>query len=71
MVALWTTTYHQVAGDDLKDLGLETCSAGKDPLEDADKSMAHRGADEGAINGHLGYSGAEVMAILAEVVSQP
>lgn len=66
---MWT--YHQVAGDDLKNLGLETCSASKDPLEDADKGMTHWGADEGAIDGHLWYSGAEVMAMLAEIMSQP
>jgi hypothetical protein len=64
-------TYNQVADEDLKDLSLQTCAAGKDLLKDSDKDVAERRTDEHAVEGHLGDARAEVVAVLADIVGEP
>lgn len=60
-------TYDQVAGDDLQNLCAQARVAGEDALQDIDEKVAHWGADEGAVDGHLGYAAGEVAAVLADV----
>ena len=61
----------QVADEDLQNLGLETGAAGKDLLQDADEEMAQGGADEHAVEKHLGDARAEVVAVFADIVGDP
>lgn len=63
--------YNQVADEDLHDLGLEALAAAEDLLQDADQDVAKRGADEGAVEGHLGDARGEVVALLAPIVGDP
>jgi hypothetical protein len=63
--------YNQVAGEDLQDLSLCTGSASKGFLQDVDKEMAERGADKGTVDGHLGHTRGEVVAILVAVLCDP
>lgn len=63
-------TYDQVADEDLQDLSLEAGAAGKDLLQDADEDVAQRGADEHAVQRHLGDARAEVVAVLADIVGE-
>ena len=65
------TAYNQVADENLQDLGLEALATAEDLLEDADKDVAERGADEGAVQGHLGDARGEVVAVLAPVMGNP
>ena len=51
-----TTTYNQIANENLKNLGLETCAAGEDLLQDANEDVAEGGADEHSVQRHLGRS---------------
>lgn len=60
-------TYDQVAGDDLQNLCAQARVAGKDALQDVDEEVAHGGADEGAVDGHLGHAAGQVAAVLADV----
>lgn len=66
-----TTTYNQIASEDLKNLGLETCAAGEDLLQDANEDVAEGGADEHSVQRHLGDARAEVVAVLADIVGDP
>lgn len=66
-----TTTYDQIANEDLENLGLETCAAGEDLLQDANKEVAEGGADEHSVQRHLRDARAEVVAVLADIVSDP
>lgn len=66
-----TTTYNQIANEYLKNLGLETCAAGEDLLQDANEEVAEGGADEHSIQRHLGDARAEVVAVLADIVGDP
>lgn len=66
-----TTTYDQIANEDLKNLGLETCAAGEDLLQDANEDVAEGGADEHSVQRHLGDARAEVVAVLADIVGDP
>lgn len=64
-------TYDQVADEDLEDLGLQTGATSEDLLENADKDVAQRGGNEHAVERHLGDARAEVVAVLAHIVSEP
>lgn len=64
-------TYDQVADEDLEDLGLETGATSEDLLENADEDMAQRGGNEHAVERHLRDARAEVVAVLADIVSEP
>jgi hypothetical protein len=66
-----TSAYNQVADEDLHNLGLETLAPAEHLLQDADEDVAERGADEGAVDGHLGHARREVVALLAPVVGDP
>lgn len=68
---LKTATYDQVADEDLKDLSLEAGATTEDLLQDANEDVAQRRADERAVEGHLGHSRREVVAMLAPVVGNP
>jgi len=63
--------YHQVADEDLEDLGLEARSAAEHLLQEGDEDMANGSANKRAIDGHLGDSRGEIMALLAPVVGNP
>jgi hypothetical protein len=63
--------YDQVAGEDLQDLGLETGSASKGFLQNVDEDVTERSADKGAVEGHLGDTRGEVVAILVAVLCDP
>lgn len=64
-------TYNQVANQNLEDLGLEAGAAGKDLLKNADQNVAERRADEHAVERHLGNAGAEVVAMLSDIMGDP
>jgi hypothetical protein len=63
--------YNQVASEDLQDLGLCTGPASKGLLQDVDKDVAERSADKGTVEGHLGHTRGEVVAILVAVLCDP
>lgn len=64
-------TYNQIADQDLQDLSLQAGPASEDLLENADEEMAERRSDKHAVKDHLRHAGAEVMAMLADVVGNP
>lgn len=64
-------TYHQVANQNLEDLGLQAGAAGKDLLKNADQNVAEWRTDEHAVERHLRNARAEVVAMLADVVGDP
>lgn len=63
--------YDQIADENLHDLSFEALAPAEDLLEYADKNMAKRGTDEGAVEGHLGNARGEVVTALAPVMSDP
>lgn len=63
--------YNQVANQDLQNLGLQTRPAGKNPLQDSNENVAHGRTDEHSVERHLRHAGAEVMAMLADIMSEP
>lgn len=63
--------YNEVANEDLHDLGLEAFPSTEDLLQNADEEVAERGANEGAVEGHLGDSRREVVAVLAPIMRDP
>ena len=64
-------TYDQVADEDLEDLGLQTSATSEDLLQNADEDVTQRGGNEHAVERHLGDARAEVVAMLADIVSEP
>lgn len=64
-------TYDQIADQDLQDLSLQAGPASEDLLKNANEEVAERGADEHAIEDHLGHARTEVMAVLADIVGDP
>jgi hypothetical protein len=66
-----TTTYNQIANEDLENLGLQTCAAGEDLLQDANEDVAEGRGDEHSVQRHLGDARAEVVAVLADIVGDP
>lgn len=64
-------THNQVADKDLEDLGPQALAVLEHLLEDPDEEMAQGGADKGAVGGHLGDTGREVVAILVAVLGEP
>ena len=67
----WVRAHNQIANENLENLGLEARPAAEDFLQQSDEDVAERSADEGAVNGHLGDAGSEVIARLAPVVGNP
>jgi hypothetical protein len=65
------STYHQIANYNLQYLGLQTSTASKDLLENADQYVAQRRAHKGSIRSHLRHAGCEIMAILIAVLGNP
>ena len=63
--------YDQVGEENLQDLGLDTCAALEELLQHANQDVAERGADDGAVQRHLGHTRGEVVAALAPVVRDP
>lgn len=63
--------YNQVADEDLQNLSLETLASSEDFLQQTDENVAERGADEGAVQGHLGHTRGEVVAVLAAIMGDP
>lgn len=63
--------YNQVADDNLQDLGLGARAPSEDLLQDANEQMAQRSADKHSVEGHLGHAGAEVVAVLADIMRNP
>lgn len=63
-------TYNQIANQDLQNLGLQTRAAGKDLLQNSNENVAHGCADEHSVERHLRHAGAEVMAMLADIMSE-
>ena len=63
-------TYNEVADDNLHNLGLQTGTATEGQLQQPDKKMAQRGADKGAIGGHLGHTRGEVVAMLVTILGE-
>jgi hypothetical protein len=64
-------THNEIADENLHDLGLETLAAAEHLLQDANEDVAERRADEGTVDGHLGDTRGEVVAVLAPVVGDP
>ena len=63
--------YDQVANEDLQDLGLETRPAGKEFLQNGHEEVAQRRGNEQTVQGHLGHAMTEVVAVFADIVSDP
>lgn len=59
--------YNQVADDDLQNLRPQASPTRKDSLEDMNQKVTERRADEGAIDGHLGYAGIDVVTMSAPI----
>lgn len=64
-------TDYEVGDEDLEDLCFEGGAIGEYSLEEANKEVAHRRRDEGAVGRHFGNAGGEVMAMFAAVVGEP
>lgn len=64
-------TYHQVADDNLHNLGLEAGAAVEDLLEHPDEDVAEGSANEGTVGGHLGDARGKVVAVLVAVLGEP
>lgn len=64
-------THEQIADEDLQDLGLQARPSLKQLLQYVDEHMAERGADKGAVDGHLGDARSEVATVLVAVVGNP
>lgn len=65
------STYHQIADENLHNLGLEALAPLEDLLQKADQDMAKGRADDGAVQGHLWHARSEIVARLAPVVGDP
>ncbi|KAI7976868.1 hypothetical protein EIK77_010099 [Talaromyces pinophilus] len=66
----WVRTYNQIANQDLQNLGLQTRPARKDLLQNSNENVAHGRTDEHSVERHLRHAGAEVMAMLADIMSE-
>lgn len=64
-------TYNQIANQDLQNLGFQTRATGKDLLQDSNENVAHGRTDEHSVQRHLWHAGAEVVAVLADIMSEP
>lgn len=64
-------TYDQIADENLKDLGFQAGPAFEEFLQDGDQDMTQWSADEGAVESHLGYARAEVVAVFTAIVGDP
>lgn len=64
-------TYDEVADKDLHDLCRNACLASEKPLKEIDQDMTHGRTDERTVQGHLGNSRSEVIAIFVSVLSDP
>ena len=64
-------THNQVADKNLEDLGPQALAVLEHLLEDPDEEMAQGSADKGAVGGHLGDAGCEVVAILVAILGEP
>ena len=64
-------THDEVGDEDLEDFSSKGGAVGEDSLEEADEEVAHGCRDEGAVSGHFGDAGGEVMAMFAAVVGEP
>ena len=65
------STYDQVGNDNLHDLCTQACPTCEHFLENRDHQVSQWGADEGAVEGHLGHTASEVMAMLVAVFRDP
>ena len=65
------TAYNQVTGEDLQDLGLRAGSASKGALQNVDEDVSKGSANKGTVEGHLGHTRGEVVAILVPVLCDP
>jgi hypothetical protein len=63
-------TYHQVADNDLHNLGLQASTAGKDLLEKVDEDVADGSSNQGTVGSHLGHSRGKVVAMLVAVLGE-
>lgn len=63
--------YNQIANQDLQNLGLQTRPAREDLLQNSNENVAHGRTDEHSVERHLRHAGAEVMAMLADIMSKP
>lgn len=64
-------SYDQIADEDLKNLGSQTGPAFEEFLQDGDQDVTQWSADEGAVEGHLGYARAQVVAVFTAIVGDP
>ena len=64
-------TYDEIAKENLQDLGLQACAAGKYLLEDAHEEVAQWGSDKHAVEKHFRNTGAEVVPIPADIIRDP
>jgi hypothetical protein len=64
----WRSTYHQVADNNLYNLGPETNATLEKLLKEPDEKVTQRSADQSAICGHLGDARSEVVAMLVAVL---
>lgn len=68
----WTLgTHNQIADQNLQDLGFQAGAAGKHLLQDGDQDVSQGGANESAVEGHLGHTSAEVVAVFGAIVGNP
>lgn len=62
---------NQIANQDLQNLGFQTRATGKDLLQNSNENVAHGRTDEHSVQRHLWHAGAEVVAVLADIMSEP
>ncbi len=64
-------THYQVANNDLQNLRFQTCPASKHLLENADKNVTQRCANESTVDGHFRNARTKVMSILGTIMGNP
>ena len=64
-------TYNQITDENLQDFRLQAGPSCKYLLQETDQDVAQWGADECAVDGHLGHPRAHVVAVPAAIVSDP
>lgn len=64
-------TYNQIADQDLQNLSLQAGPASENLLQNANEKMAEGRGNEHAVQEHLRHTGAEVMAMFADIVGDP
>lgn len=62
---------NQIADENLENLSLQAGAAGEDLLKDADEDVTQGRGDKHAVQGHLRDARAEIVTVLADIMSEP